>query len=78
MQLLMEQTERTGAIYVVVTHDEDLAKRSCDRMVHMQDGVLFEPEHSVDLILTTYTFHEIEEKPIFLSPKILLIFTLRL
>jgi predicted ABC-type transport system involved in lysophospholipase L1 biosynthesis ATPase subunit len=40
MQLLREQTERTRATRVMVTHDEELAKRSCDRIVRMQDGLL--------------------------------------
>ncbi|MCX7665672.1 MAG: ABC transporter ATP-binding protein [Gemmataceae bacterium] len=40
MQLLKEQTERTRATRVMVTHDEELAKRSCDRIVRMQDGLL--------------------------------------
>ena len=29
-----------GMAFVLVTHDEELAKRSSDRVLHMQDGVL--------------------------------------
>jgi len=40
MQEIQRQVKARGAVLVLVTHDEELAKRSSDRVLHMQDGVL--------------------------------------
>jgi putative ABC transport system ATP-binding protein len=41
--LLMKLNEDTGITLIVVTHDEDLAKR-CDRQVHIKDGRIVKGE----------------------------------
>jgi ABC-type lipoprotein export system ATPase subunit len=38
MRLLLDQVARDGATLVLVTHDEELARRSSDRIIHMKDG----------------------------------------
>ena len=40
MAEILHQVEAIGAALVLVTHDEDLARQSSDRVLHMQDGVL--------------------------------------
>lgn len=40
MEVLLEQAKRTGATRIMVTHDEELAKRACEKIVRMQDGIL--------------------------------------
>jgi predicted ABC-type transport system involved in lysophospholipase L1 biosynthesis ATPase subunit len=40
MDEILRQVKAMGAALVLVTHDEDLARRSSDRVLHMQDGVL--------------------------------------
>ena len=40
MEEILRQVKARGAALVLVTHDEELAKRSSDRVLHMQDGVL--------------------------------------
>ena len=40
MEEILRQVKTIGAALVLVTHDEDLAARSSDRVLHMQDGVL--------------------------------------
>ena len=37
---ILQQVKSRGMALVLVTHDEELAKRSSDRVLHMQDGVL--------------------------------------
>jgi predicted ABC-type transport system involved in lysophospholipase L1 biosynthesis ATPase subunit len=37
---ILRQVKTIGAALVLVTHDEELAARSSDRVLHMQDGVL--------------------------------------
>lgn len=37
---ILRQVKTIGAALVLVTHDEDLAARSSDQVLHMQDGVL--------------------------------------
>ena len=37
---ILRQVKAVGAALVLVTHDEELARRSSDRVLHMQDGVL--------------------------------------
>jgi predicted ABC-type transport system involved in lysophospholipase L1 biosynthesis ATPase subunit len=37
---ILRQVKTIGATLVLVTHDEELAARSSDRVLHMQDGVL--------------------------------------
>lgn len=37
---ILRQVKALGAALVLVTHDEELAARSSDRVLHMQDGVL--------------------------------------
>ena len=38
MVLLLAQVRDRGVTLVLVTHDEDLANRSADRVVRMHDG----------------------------------------
>jgi predicted ABC-type transport system involved in lysophospholipase L1 biosynthesis ATPase subunit len=40
MKLLLEQVARDGATLVLVTHDEELARRSSDRILRMKDGLV--------------------------------------
>jgi len=40
LALLSEHLERNGTTLVMVTHDEDLAKRAAGRIVRMQDGLV--------------------------------------
>jgi ABC-type lipoprotein export system ATPase subunit len=40
MAEIQRQVKTIGAALVLVTHDEELAARSSDRVLHMQDGVL--------------------------------------
>jgi ABC-type lipoprotein export system ATPase subunit len=40
MEEILRQVKTLGAALVLVTHDEELAARSSDRVLHMQDGVL--------------------------------------
>jgi putative ABC transport system ATP-binding protein len=40
MDEILRQVKAMGAALVLVTHDEELARRSSDRVLHMQDGVL--------------------------------------
>jgi predicted ABC-type transport system involved in lysophospholipase L1 biosynthesis ATPase subunit len=40
MAEILRQVKTIGAALVLVTHDEELAARSSDRVLHMQDGVL--------------------------------------
>lgn len=40
MNEILRQVESAGMSFVLVTHDEDLARRSSDRLLQMQDGVL--------------------------------------
>jgi predicted ABC-type transport system involved in lysophospholipase L1 biosynthesis ATPase subunit len=40
MDEILRQVKTLGAALVLVTHDEELAARSSDRVLHMQDGVL--------------------------------------
>jgi predicted ABC-type transport system involved in lysophospholipase L1 biosynthesis ATPase subunit len=40
MAEILRQVRAAGTALVLVTHDEDLATRSSDRVLHMQDGVL--------------------------------------
>jgi ABC-type lipoprotein export system ATPase subunit len=40
MRLLLEQVARDGATLVLVTHDEELARRSSDRILRMKDGLV--------------------------------------
>ena len=40
MAEIQQQVKAIGASLVLVTHDEELAARSSDRVLHMQDGVL--------------------------------------
>lgn len=43
MAEILQQVKALGASLVLVTHDEELAARSSDRVLHMQDGV-FAPD----------------------------------
>jgi ABC-type lipoprotein export system ATPase subunit len=38
IELLMEHVKRTRATLILVTHDEELARRAADRIVRMHDG----------------------------------------
>jgi predicted ABC-type transport system involved in lysophospholipase L1 biosynthesis ATPase subunit len=40
MEEILRQVKSIGATLMLVTHDEELAARSSDRVLHMQDGVL--------------------------------------
>jgi ABC-type lipoprotein export system ATPase subunit len=40
MEEILRQVKVRGMSLVLVTHDEELAKRSSDRVLHMQDGLL--------------------------------------
>jgi ABC-type lipoprotein export system ATPase subunit len=40
MAEILRQVESAAMSFVLVTHDEELAKRASDRVLHMQDGVL--------------------------------------
>jgi predicted ABC-type transport system involved in lysophospholipase L1 biosynthesis ATPase subunit len=40
MAEILSQVQAIGAALMLVTHDEELARRSSDRLLHMQDGVL--------------------------------------
>ena len=40
MAEILRHVKSAGMSFVLVTHDEELAKRSSDRVLHMQDGVL--------------------------------------
>jgi ABC-type lipoprotein export system ATPase subunit len=40
LEEILQQVKSRGMALVLVTHDEELAKRSSDRVLHMQDGVL--------------------------------------
>ena len=40
MAIVMEQVKANGTALVLVTHDEDLARRSSDRVLRMADGLL--------------------------------------
>lgn len=39
IDLLMALNEKMQQAFIIVTHDEDVARR-CDRMIHMRDGIL--------------------------------------
>ena len=39
MDEILRQVKAVGAALVLVTHDEELARRSSDRILHMQDGI---------------------------------------
>jgi predicted ABC-type transport system involved in lysophospholipase L1 biosynthesis ATPase subunit len=38
MELILHQVRERGVTLVIVTHDEELAKRSADRVIRMRDG----------------------------------------
>jgi ABC-type lipoprotein export system ATPase subunit len=38
MDLLLEHLQRFGTTLIMVTHDEELARKSADRIIHMKDG----------------------------------------
>ena len=38
MTLLLDQVRTRGVTLILVTHDEELAKRSADRVIRMRDG----------------------------------------
>jgi predicted ABC-type transport system involved in lysophospholipase L1 biosynthesis ATPase subunit len=38
MELILQQVRERGVTLVIVTHDEELAKRSADRVIRMRDG----------------------------------------
>ena len=40
LEEILVQVKSRGMAFVLVTHDEELAKRSSDRVLYMQDGVL--------------------------------------
>jgi ABC-type lipoprotein export system ATPase subunit len=40
LDLLMERLQKCGTTLVMVTHDEELARRCASRIVHMKDGLL--------------------------------------
>jgi ABC-type lipoprotein export system ATPase subunit len=40
MDEILRQVKQIGASLLLVTHDEELAKRACDRIVRIQDGVV--------------------------------------
>jgi predicted ABC-type transport system involved in lysophospholipase L1 biosynthesis ATPase subunit len=40
MEEILRQVKSAAMSFVLVTHDEDLARRTSDRVLHMQDGVL--------------------------------------
>jgi predicted ABC-type transport system involved in lysophospholipase L1 biosynthesis ATPase subunit len=40
MDVILRQVAAVGAALVLVTHDEDLARRSSDRVLRMEDGVV--------------------------------------
>ena len=40
LELLLTHVHKSGTTLVLVTHDEDLARRCADRIVHMKDGQL--------------------------------------
>lgn len=42
MELLLGQVTRLGATFILVTHDEELARRSADRVVRMRDGKILQ------------------------------------
>ncbi len=46
MDLLLARVRDRGVTLVLVTHDEDLAARSADRVVRMRDGRIVGPEES--------------------------------
>ena len=38
MQLLLDHVDQNGTTLILVTHDEELARQSADRIIHMRDG----------------------------------------
>jgi len=38
MQLLLDHVQRDGTTLLLVTHDEELARQSAERIIHMRDG----------------------------------------
>ncbi len=40
MEEILRQVKSAGMSFILVTHDEELAKRSSDQVLYMQDGVL--------------------------------------
>jgi predicted ABC-type transport system involved in lysophospholipase L1 biosynthesis ATPase subunit len=40
MAEILQHVQSAGMSFVLVTHDEELARRSSDRVLHMQDGLL--------------------------------------
>ena len=44
MDLLLSHVARLGATLVLVTHDEELARKSAGRIVRLQDGQVFREE----------------------------------
>jgi predicted ABC-type transport system involved in lysophospholipase L1 biosynthesis ATPase subunit len=40
MELVLDRVRATGMTLVLVTHDEDLARRAADRVIHLADGLL--------------------------------------
>ena len=38
MRLLLDHVRRNGTTLLLVTHDEELARQSADRIIHMRDG----------------------------------------
>jgi len=44
-RLFFELRDRLNQTFVIVTHDEQLASLT-DRTIHLQDGKIFQPEHS--------------------------------
>jgi ABC-type lipoprotein export system ATPase subunit len=40
MEEIQKHVRAAGMTFVLVTHDEELAKRSSDRIVHVQDGIV--------------------------------------
>jgi predicted ABC-type transport system involved in lysophospholipase L1 biosynthesis ATPase subunit len=42
MELLRNHVQRQGTTLVLVTHDEELARRCADRIVWLKDGLLDE------------------------------------
>ena len=38
MRLLLDHVQRNGTTPFLVTHDEELARQSAERIIHMRDG----------------------------------------